>query len=294
MHVGVWLGLHWVLFSFFDHYIQSSLSCHTYAIGEDAAAHGHWCTFTDFYYTIPINLQRSAIPECIRACQKEPKKKEGQGGAETRHADVNSQTSVVAGRPLRLWPLSPLAPLLPIISHNLISLIFISNSVQCYPQELGTEKLGVFCNLSNFWLKTWCCFKIECFFLLLAFVASAVRHLPSWKITPGNRNYPIKQKQCGFKRRNMEYSGPKTAYLDTAASKVGGDGLTLDNAGCRAFEATGVGPACVCHTPRTREQPGVPAIALFGEHKGVWQSRRLHRASLGRLSHDAGCEAKHQ
>ena len=27
MLVGVWLGLHWVLFYFFDHYIQSSVLC---------------------------------------------------------------------------------------------------------------------------------------------------------------------------------------------------------------------------------------------------------------------------
>ena len=95
--MGIWLGLHWVLFYFFDHYIQSSVihargylawtslgiilflrslyskfsssttTCTwpwVVPIGEDPAARGHWCAFTDLYHT--MGVLPSTIPYLVQ------------------------------------------------------------------------------------------------------------------------------------------------------------------------------------------------------------------------------------
>ena len=57
MLVGVWLGLHWVLFYFFDHYIQSSvhLTKAKYVLLRQVSV-------TDIYHTIPYHtVQFSSV-----------------------------------------------------------------------------------------------------------------------------------------------------------------------------------------------------------------------------------------
>ena len=37
--------------------IKHSIRC----IGEDPAAHGHWCTFTNLYHTMPYHIKQIII-----------------------------------------------------------------------------------------------------------------------------------------------------------------------------------------------------------------------------------------
>ena len=39
-------------------YMHSRIHVFLTLVGEDPAAHGHWCAFTDLYHTIPYHTMR--------------------------------------------------------------------------------------------------------------------------------------------------------------------------------------------------------------------------------------------